>query len=86
MAAAFHKAICNGRLFQAFGNAGRKLQLSGALWEKAQSLYDAYLLDPKNLDKLQALEQVESEMAEQDEYMTAVGDPAVLKELDHHND
>ena len=86
LAAAFHKAICNGRLFQAFGNAGRKLKISGALWEKAQSLYDAYLLDPTNLEKLQALEQIESEMAEQDDYMTAEGNPEVLKELDHHND
>ena len=36
--------------------------------------------------KLQALEQAESEMAMQDDYMTAGGDPEILKELDHHND
>ena len=85
LAAAFHKAICNGKLFEAFGNAGRKLKISGALWEKAQSVYDVYIKDP-NAEKLQALEQMEQEMGEQDDYTTANGDPEILKALDHHNE
>ena len=86
LAEAFTKAIRNGRLFNAFSNAGNRLQLGEALYDKANSLYDEYLADPESQAKLEALEKVELEMTQRLDYTTAGGDTKVLKELDHHND
>ena len=55
LAEAFTKAIRSGRFFSAFSNAGSRLQLSEALYDKANSLYDKYLADPENQAKLEAL-------------------------------
>ena len=86
LADAFAKAIQNGQLFSAFRNAGNRLQLGEALYDEANSLYDEYLADPESKAKLEALEDVELEIAKRLDYTTAGGDTKVLKELDHHND
>ena len=41
---------------------------------------------PESKAKLEALEDVELEIAKRLDYTTAGGDTKVLKELDHHND
>ena len=86
LAEAFCTAIKSGRLFSAFSAANRRFKLGKELDEKVNKLFDEYMADPDNEEKLKALEEIEMEIAQSQDYTTAGGDVKVLKELDHHND
>ena len=86
LANAFLGAIKNGRLFDAFSQAGRRFKVGEELDKKISVAYEQYLKDPENKDKLKALEALELKVAESLDYTTADGDPEILKALDHHND
>ena len=80
------KAVQGGRLFKAFREANRRLKLGKELNDRAEKAYNEYLADPENPAKLQALEDIELEIAMSQDYTTAGGDVKILKELDHHNE
>ena len=86
LAEAFCSAVKNGRLFNAFSAANRRFKLGKELDEKVNELFDEYMADPDNEEKLKALEEIEMEIAQSQDYTTAGGDVEMLKELDHHND
>ena len=86
LAEAFCEQVKSGRLFIAFSNSNRRVKLGQELNEKVNKLYDKYLADPENEEKLKAVEEVELEIAKSQDYTTARGDVEILKELDHHND
>ena len=86
LAAQFLKVIKNGKLFSAFSRAAVRIKLSESFDRQVNQLYEEYLLDPENEDKLRKLEEIEGEVALELDYKTAGGDTKILKELDHHND
>ena len=73
-------------MFSAFSNANRRIKLSEEMNDRVEKLYEEYLADPENEEKLKAVEEVELEIAKSQDYTTAGGDVKILKELDHHND
>ena len=86
LAEAFCEQVKSGRLFIAFSKANRRIKLGQELNEKVEKVYDEYLADPENEEKLKAVEEIELEIAKSQDYTTAGGDVEILKELDHHND